>query len=243
MTVFKVILRRYIPLCGYLWVLTCNTFLDILVPEQNKSPYHSAFFSSRIPLTLFRLNPALDRTSSARMTAGCREKWLQCRARWLSETVTINAPNPINLWAEIEFPEQHGACGKTVDCGRRWSLPLTDFQTNIVGRLRVVLSMGQTVWPLLSGRACGWPLASGWQHVCKEETHNMSKTSKLPLSYSVCVSKSLCSAAAGKSLFFYKKSNERFSSTWSSVVTELQAYFTKPQVKRCLLHLAHTLLE
>lgn len=87
---------------------------------RTNQPVALAFFS-RVPLAhFFRLNPPLNLKSSARMTAGSWVKWW--RARELSETVTVNAPNPINLWAEIDFPEQHGACGKTVDCGRRWSL-------------------------------------------------------------------------------------------------------------------------
>lgn len=49
--------------------------------------------------------------------------------------------NPRDLRAEIEFPEQLGQCGKSVDSGRRCSLPLTTLQTDIVMRLRVVLSL------------------------------------------------------------------------------------------------------
>lgn len=48
-------------------------------------------------------------------------------------------------------------CGKVVDCGRYHSFLFKAFQTNIVKRLRVVLSKGQTVWPRLSETTCGWP--------------------------------------------------------------------------------------
>lgn len=36
--------------------------------------------------------------------------------------VTVNGPNLVNLCGQIEFPEQRGACGEAVDCGRRRSL-------------------------------------------------------------------------------------------------------------------------
>lgn len=135
----------------FLWALTWNTFLDILV--QNQSPYHSAFFILLCPS--YTLS-AKSSSQSHIISPGWQQQaaeWNGCRYRCSVRHVSFRRQsqlmplNPINLWAEIEFPEQRGACGKTVDRGRRLSLLLRDFQTNIVGRLRVVLSTGRDVWP------------------------------------------------------------------------------------------------
>lgn len=93
----------------------------------------------------------------------------------LSETVSAHISSqrrcqstpqkPCDLWPEIEFPEQLGQCGKSVDSGRCWSLPLTNLQTHIVMRLRVVLSMWQSVWPLLSWRTV-WSPWEDWIKLC-----------------------------------------------------------------------------
>lgn len=89
--------------------------------------------------------------TAARWVKGCRgASALRDAARRRNETPAICGP-------EIEFPEQLGQCGKSVDSGRRCSLPLTTLQTDIVMRLRVVLSLWQTVWPPLSRRTVWWP--------------------------------------------------------------------------------------
>lgn len=109
---------------------------------------------------------------SVLLTESCRVK----RSRWASalrDAASHGHKPPCDLRAEIEFPEQLGQCGKSVDSGRRWSLPLTNLQTNIVMRLRVVLSM----WPLLSWRTMWSPcedcikLFNSWK---KETGHKES---------------------------------------------------------------------
>ena len=146
-------------LCLYLWALTWTTFLDVLVLVQNQSPYYSVFplslsLSPLSLLTLLRLNHSLTSSHIISREDGRQPSEMAAElhtdavsgACFLSESHSLMPLTPVNLCGEIEFPEQRGTCGKTVDCGRHTEvLLLRDFQTNIVGRLRVVLSIGQIV--------------------------------------------------------------------------------------------------
>lgn len=178
------------------------------------------FLSSCGRLTLFRLNPALNLTSSAlddcsrRLSEMGAVAQIPCRARQLSETVTVNAPKPHQFVSRDRVSKS--SMERVVKL-----LTVADAGVCFWGTSRPTLSGGSGLscpWDgpsdLLSERACSWPLASVWQHLCKEETHNMSKTYTAHTFLSLIQSahQNLCARPLQRSHCFHRKSNKRLSS-------------------------------